>query len=253
MTVSGQSGRLYLVGIGPGDPELMTCKAVRILEQTRIWIAPKAKENGVSSALQIAACCISTEGRTILELCFPMKKIRLEQEHDPEVLRGWQEAAEIVLKQLDQGHDVAFPTLGDPALYSTAFYLLHSVRALRPALAVTVVPGVTAMSACSAQVSSPLGLGDDVLTVVPAAFDDQRLREILVHSDAVVLMKIFRQLPRLIDLIEELGLLDKAIIVERCGMNDQRIYSDIRTARGKELHYFSTLLVRKKQITKVPV
>lgn len=251
MTVTGQSGRLYLVGIGPGDPELMTCKAVRILEQTSIWIAPKAKENGVSSALQIAACLISIEDKTVLELCFPMKKIRLEQEHDPEVLRGWQEAAATVLKHLDQGRDVAFPTLGDPALYSTAFYLLHSLRELRPTVPVTVVPGVTAMSACSAQVNNPLGLADDVLTVVPAAFDDQRLREILLHSDAVVLMKIFRQLPRLIGLIEELGLLDKAVIVERCGMKDQRIYSDIRQAAGQELHYFSTLLVRKKQISKV--
>jgi precorrin-2/cobalt-factor-2 C20-methyltransferase len=244
-----QTGRLYLVGIGPGDPELLTCKAVRILEQSRVWAAPKAKVDGNSSALQIAAAMVSTAGKTVLELCFPMQKVRLEQEQQPEVSQGWQEAAQAVLAQLEQGHDVAFPTLGDPALYSTAFYLLHTLRELRPSLLVTIVPGITAMSACSAQVGSPLSLGDDVLTVVPAAFDDARLRDILLTSDAVVLMKMFRQLPRLISLLDELNLLDKAVLVERCGLDDQRIYPDIRAAVGRDLHYFSTLIVRKKQIS----
>jgi precorrin-2/cobalt-factor-2 C20-methyltransferase len=98
-------------------------------------------------------------------------------------------------------------------------------------------------------VGSPLSLGDDVLTVVPAAFDDARLRDILLTSDAVVLMKMFRQLPRLISLLDELNLLDKAVLVERCGLDDQRIYPDIRAAVGRDLHYFSTLIVRKKQIS----
>jgi precorrin-2/cobalt-factor-2 C20-methyltransferase len=249
MTAVPQIGRLSIVGIGPGDPDLMTCKAVRILEQTSVWVAPKAKADGSSTALQIAAAMVDTAGKTVLELCFPMQKIRLGHEPAPAVLRGWQEAAQAVLEQLEHGHDVAFPTLGDPAIYSTAFYLLHTLRELRPGLPVTVVPGITAMSACSAQVGSPLSLGDDVLTVVPAAFDDARLREILLTADAVVLMKMFRQLPRLITLLEELNLIDKAVLVERCGMADQHIYTDIRAAVGRDLHYFSTLLVRKKQIS----
>lgn len=242
-----QTGRLYLVGIGPGDPELITCKAVRILTQTSVWAAPKARENS-SSALQIAAAMVSPEGKTVLELCFSMKKIRLGCEPDQEAAQSWRLAAETVLAQLEQGRDVAFPTLGDPGLYSTGFYLLHSLRELRPDLPVTVVPGITAMSACSAQIVSPLGLGDDVLTVIPAAFDDGRLRDILMQSDAVVLMKIFRQLPRLLPLLDELGLTDKAVIVERGSMDEQRIHYDIRAAAGRELHYFSTMLVRKKQM-----
>ncbi|WP_417910153.1 precorrin-2 C(20)-methyltransferase [Candidatus Electronema sp. PJ] len=246
---AAQMGRLYIVGIGPGDPELMTCKAVRILEQARVWAVPKAKEEGMSSALQIARAMVATDGKTVLELCFPMKKIRLGQQPAPDVAQGWQEAAQAVLAHLEQGQDVAFPTLGDPAIYSTAFYLLHTLRELQPSLPVTVVPGITAMSACAAQVISPLGLGDDVVTVVPAAFDDERLRDILLTADAVVLMKMFRQLPRLISLLDELGLTDKAVLVERCGLDDQHIYTDIRLALGRELHYFSTLIVRKKQIS----
>ncbi len=246
---AAQTGRLYLVGIGPGDPELMTCKAVRILEQCRVLAVPKAKEEGSSSALQIAAAMVDTTSKTVLELCFPMNKIRLGCTPDPEAAQGWQVAAQAVFEQLEQGHDVAFPTLGDPALYSTAFYLLTTLQELRPSVPVTVVPGITAMSACSAQIVNPLGLGDDVLTVVPAAFDDERLRDILLNSDAVVLMKMFRQLPRLISLLDELGLTGKAVLVERCGLPDQHIYSDIRAAIGCDLHYFSTLILRKKQIS----
>ncbi|MCI5224144.1 MAG: precorrin-2 C(20)-methyltransferase, partial [Candidatus Electrothrix sp. AR4] len=250
MKKTNHKGCLYLVGIGPGDPELMTCKAVKVLENTKIWVAPKAQKNGASSALRIASAMVNMKGKEVLEVRFPMKKIRLEQEHDPEVVQGWREAAEAVLAHLDQGRDVAFPTLGDPGLYSTSFYLLNTLQELRRKLPVSVIPGITAMAACSAQIHTPLGLGDDVLSVIPAAFDDDRLRDTLLTADAVVLMKIFRRLPRIIELLDELGLTDKAVLLERCGMPDQRIYTDIREAADKNLHYFSTLLVRKKQISK---
>lgn len=260
-----QQGHLYLVGVGPGDPELMTYKAVRVLEQTQVWVVPKAKANGASSALEIASAMVDAVAKEVLEVRFPMKKIRLGQDHDPEVQQGWQEAAKIVLARLAQGEDVAFPTLGDPGLYSTSFYLLNTLEEMllvqsqhkqqrqqrQQRIPVAIIPGVTAMSACSAQLHDPLGLGDDVLSVVPAAFDDVRLRDILLQSDAVVLMKVFRRLPAVIALLDELGLTDKAVLLERCGMDGQRVYTDIRKAADKELHYFSTLLIRKKQISKV--
>ena len=250
-----QQGHLYLVGVGPGDPELMTYKAVRVLEQTQVWVVPKARANGASSALEIASAMVDAVDKEVLEVRFPMKKIRLGQDHDPEVQQGWQEAAKIVLTRLAQGEDVAFPTLGDPGLYSTSFYLLNTLEEMlvqsQQKIPVAIIPGVTAMSACSAQLHDPLGLGDDVLSVVPAAFDDVRLRDILLQSDAVVLMKVFRRLPAVIALLDELGLTDKAVLLERCGMDDQRVYTDIRKAADRELHYFSTLLIRKKQISKV--
>jgi precorrin-2/cobalt-factor-2 C20-methyltransferase len=248
MTTAREQGRLFLVGIGPGDPELMTCKAVRVLEQTDIWVAPKAKDNGTSNAVQIAAGQVDLDGKTVLELRFPMKKIHLGREPDPEVAAGWHQAAAVVQEHLARGRDVAFPTLGDPALYSTAFYLLATLQEMNRELKVTIIPGITAMAACSARVCSPLGLGDDVVTIVPAAFDDDRLREILQTFDAVVLMKVFRRMDRITALLEELDLVDRAVLIERCGMEDQRIYTDIRKTLGRELHYFSTLLIRKKEI-----
>lgn len=247
-TASSQTGRLYLVGVGPGDPELMTYKAVRILGNTKVWAVPMAKENGVSSALQIASNMVPSNGRKILELCFPMKKVFLGQEADDQLLQAWRKSADEVITHLDQGKDVAFPTLGDATLYSTGFYLLAMIQERRPQTKVTVVPGITAMAACAASQSSPLALGDDVLAVVPAAFEDDRLRHILTTLDTVVLMKVHRRLDALIDLLIELDLVDHAVLIERSGLPDERVYTDIRKARGCKLHYFSTMLIRKKKV-----
>lgn len=243
-----RTGHLYLVGVGPGDPELMTYKAVRILTEAKIWAVPTARENGVSSAQQIAGQMIADKGRKILSLCFPMKKVFLGQETDDQLLQAWRKSADEVIRHLDQGEDVAFPTLGDATLYSTAFYLLAMIQEQRPDVPVTVVPGITAMAACAASQSSPLALGDDVLAVVPAAFEDDRLRQILTTLDSVVLMKVHKRIDALIDILEELELAEHAVLIERSGMEGERVYTDIREARGRKLHYFSTMVIRKKKV-----
>ncbi len=245
---TSRPGRLFLVGVGPGDPELMTYKAVRILGAAKVWAVPTARENGVSSALTIAEQMVPANGRTVLSLCFPMKKVFLGQETDGQLLTAWRRSADEVIHHLDRGEDVAFPTLGDATLYSTAFYLLAMIQEVRPEVEVTVVPGITAMAACAASQSSPLALGDDVLAVVPAAFEDDRLRNILATLDAVVLMKVHRRVDALIDLLEEMGLADSAVLTERSGLPGEQVYTDIREARGRALHYFSTMVIRKKKV-----
>ncbi len=248
MTTGKKKGRLYLVGVGPGDPEMMTCRAVDVLEQTKVWLAPKAKSSGTSSAVMIAAGKVDVSGKTVLELRFPMKRIYVGQEQDPEVIREWQKAAESVRSYLDKGHAVAFPTLGDPALYSTAFYLLAVLQEIEPEVKVSIIPGITAMSGSSAQVLYPIGLGDDVVSIVPAAFEDDRLREIFKNSDVVVIMKVFHSMKRIVAMLDEFGLCKNAVLIEKCGMSDQKIHTDVRAAVGKDLHYFSTMLVRRKNI-----
>nr|WP_320011137.1 precorrin-2 C(20)-methyltransferase [uncultured Desulfobulbus sp.] len=245
---TSSTGHLYLVGVGPGDPELMTYKAVRILTKAKVWAVPTAKKNGPSSAQRIAEQIVPDGERTILPLHFIMKKVYLGQETDDQQLDAWRQAADEVIAQLDQGNDVAFPTLGDATLYSTAFYLLAIIQEQRPEIGVTVVPGITAMAACAASQSYPLALGNDVLAVVPAAFEDDRLREILTTLDAVVLMKVHKRIDELVDLIEELGLVDAAVLIERSGMPEERVFTDIRETRGQKLHYFSTMVIRKKKV-----
>ena len=246
--IPSRTGHLYLVGVGPGDPELMTFKAVRILTAAKVWAVPTAKENGLSSAQQIARQMVPENGRTVLSLCFPMKKVFLGQETDDQLVQAWRKSADEVIRFLDRGEDVAFPTLGDATLYSTAFYLLAMIQEQRPQTRATVVPGITAMASCAASQASPLALGDDVLAVVPAAFEDDRLRGILLNLDAVVLMKVHRRIDALIDLLEELGLTGCAVLTERSGLPGERVYHDVREARGRKLHYFSTMVIRKKKI-----
>ena len=196
----------------------------------------------------IAGQMIADKGRKILSLCFPMKKVFLGQETDDQLLQAWRKSADEVIRHLDRGEDVAFPTLGDATLYSTAFYLLAMIQEQRPDVPVTVVPGITAMAACAASQSSPLALGDDVLAVVPAAFEDDRLRQILTTLDSVVLMKVHKRIDALIDILEELELAEHAVLIERSGMEGERVYTDIREARGRKLHYFSTMVIRKKKV-----
>jgi len=243
-----RTGHLYLVGVGPGDPELMTCKAARILSETRVWAVPTARKGGPSSALHIAEQMTPANGRTVLSLCFPMRKVHLGRETDDQLLAAWSRSAGEIIHHLDRGEDVAFLTLGDATLYSTAFYLLATIQEERPKTPMTVVPGITAMSACAASQASPLALGDDVLAVVPAAFEDERLRSILATFDAVVLMKVHRRIDALVDLLDELHLTRCAVLIERSGMENERVYTDVREARGRKLHYFSTMLIRKKKV-----
>ena len=249
MNKADYSGKLYLVGVGPGDPDLMTYRAVQVLESAPVILAPKGSEQGNSSALATVKAQVDLEGKEIVELHFPMKRIYASRgrDQDQEVVMAWDLAAETVLSSIDLGQDVAFPTIGDPAIYSTAFYLLATLLNIRPTLEVTIVPGISAMSACSAATRQPLGLGDELITVVPAAFNREDLRQILEKSETTVLMKVHRRLEELTGILEETGLTENAVLIERCGLPGQHIYHDIRQAAGKELHYFSTMIISRNQ------
>ena len=242
---------LYIIGVGPGDPDLLTIKALNLLRHCSVVATPKAMAHGHSTALSIVQKALPVgeiDGKEIVELHFPMKKIHLGQEPDPEVLQAWQEAATRIFIILSQGRDVAFPTLGDPAIYSTGYYLYATMLEMHPEVRVQFVPGISAMSSCSATTQTPICLGDDMLAVVPATFSDSRLRQVLADFDTIVLMKVHRVMEYLISLLNELNILDKAILVERVGMADERVITDLSTIDGQdgEVHYFSTIIVRKK-------
>ena len=238
-------GTFYVVGVGPGDPQLMTLKAAAILKQCAVWFVPSAFENGGSMALQIASGVVGSAGKTILSHRFPMKQVHRGQATDPEVKTAWQEAAKTIMACLQEGRDVVFPTLGDPAIYSTGFYVIETLQEYGSPFKVEIVPGVSAIGAASAASAVPLCLGDERLVVIPATFENERIRELLNLCDVAVFMKVHKVIARLVGLLEELKLVDRAILVERCSLEDQKIWTDIRDAVGQEIHYFSTMVVRK--------
>ncbi|RUM87136.1 MAG: precorrin-2 C(20)-methyltransferase [Thermodesulfatator sp.] len=241
-----RSGRLNLVGIGPGDPELVTLKAIRILEDADAIVAPMASARGTSNALETARSVVDLSEKEMVQVHFPMKKVHLSEKKHQDVRAGWDKAAEQVMKRLSQGMNVAFPTIGDPSLYSTAYYLLATLKQKNPDLEARIIPGISAMSSCSCLVHSPLALGDDLFCVIPATFDDQRIEEALLRFDSITLMKVHSCLARIVAILERTGLLEKAILVERCGLQGERIFPDVRDALNQKIHYFSTILVRKR-------
>jgi len=240
-------GTFYVVGVGPGDPQLMTLKAARILEECDVWFVPSAFDNGGSMALKIASGAVQGEGKTILSHRFPMKQIHRGEAPDPEVKSAWQEAAKTIMASLADGKDVVFPTPGDPAIYSTGFYVCETLQEYGSPFKVEIIPGVSAIGASSAVAALPLCLGDERLVVIPATFENERIRELLELSDVVVFMKVYKVMARLVGLLEELGLVDNAVLVERCSLDDQKIWTNVREAVGRDIHYFSTMVVRKDQ------
>lgn len=238
-------GQFYIVGVGPGDPELMTLKAVRVLKKSPVWLAPAAHKHGCSTALTIASGVINGEEKEVLTHHFPMKKVHAGQPADPEVEKAWREAAAIIAEHLENGRDVAFPTLGDPAIYSTGFYIFTTLMEVVKDMSFEIIPGVSAIGATSAAAGVPLCLGNERMVVIPATFEDAKLKEILNDFDCIVLMKVHRVMSKLINILEELELLENSVLVEKTSLEDQRIRHDLKAAATEQIHYFSTMIVRK--------
>jgi precorrin-2/cobalt-factor-2 C20-methyltransferase len=236
---------LFIVGTGPGDPDLLTLKAFNTLSHCPVVVAPKGSTGGCSTALSIIEKVIDTSGKRVLEMYFPMKKVRLGEKPHPEVEAAWTDTALKVIELLEAGNDVAFPTLGDPAIYSTGYYLYDTILTLRPDVKVKFISGISAMSSCSASTMTPVCLGDDMLAVIPATFSEERIRKALTEFDAVVLMKVHKVMDRICRILKETGLTAHAVYVEKAGMHDERIINDL-SVTPKNPHYFSTIIVRKR-------
>jgi precorrin-2/cobalt-factor-2 C20-methyltransferase len=231
-------GVLYGIGVGPGDPELMTLKGARVLEQCRRVFVPKARSENGSIALAIAGRYLRTDAR-VCELVFPMSADK------GELSRRWEEAARSVADVLEAGEDACFLTLGDPLLYSTYIYLVKSLRKRLPRLEAVTVPGITALSAAAAMAEFPIGEGKQPVVIIPASDDLDAIRDALTFGGTVVLMKVGSRLGKVIDLIEHAGFLDRAVYVVRAGLEGQRLETDLRKLRqeDQEADYLSILLV----------
>ena len=156
--------------------------------------------------------------------------------------------AEQALYYLDQGQNVCFPTLGDPAIYSTGYYLYETICGIREDIDVEFVPGVPAMSSCSAALASPICLGDEMVAVIPATFSDDRLREVLERFDTIILMKVHRVMDRLVELLKSTELMDRAVLVEKAGTSGERTCAELDKITEPP-HYYSTIIVRKNPST----
>lgn len=226
-----ERGILYGVGVGPGDPELLTLKAQRILRKADVIAVP---DRGAGERTALTIIGDLAEGTPLLSCDAPMTR-------DPARLEAaYAGNAERIAALLDRGQTVAFITLGDPSVYSTYLYTHRRVRAM--GYAAEIIPGVPSFCAVAAALGDGLCEGGERLLIVPASHRD--VGDCLAVDANLVFMKAGRELPRLREALAEHGLLDRAAMVENCGMAAQRVFPRFAEAEG-DSGYFSVVLVKR--------
>lgn len=227
-----KKGIFYGVGIGPGDPELVTQKAIRVLEDCDVIAAPRTKGE-TTLALEISGKAADLSGKEILPLEFTMDR-------DPEVrMAAYRVAAERLKAPLDEGRDVAMVTLGDVSIYTTYCYLMDLIRA--DGYETVMVPGVTSFSAIAARLGISLTEMDAPLHIIPASA--MSTEDALALDGTKVLMKSGRHLDEVVRTIEAQGLLDRASLVSNCGLEDEFVCTDLSQLQ-EPMGYFTTIIVK---------
>jgi precorrin-2/cobalt-factor-2 C20-methyltransferase len=228
------NGTLYGLGVGPGDPELITLKALRLLRAAPV-IAYPAPEHGDSLARAIVAGHLPG-GQTEIAIRMPMVVERFPAQEI------YDRAAVEIGAHLEAGRDVAVLCEGDPFFYGSFMYLFGRMAERFP---VEVVPGVSSLTACAAASGAALASRNDVLTVIPAPLPPERLRELLLNTDAAAIMKLGRHFAKVRDVLTELGLAKQARYVERATMPNQRLLP-LDEVDPDSVPYFSMVLVHKR-------
>lgn len=232
-------GTLYGIGIGPGDPDLITVKGVNALKKCVHVFVPKNKRSSESIALDIARKHIRPDA-VIHELVFPMITDRDQLNHH------WDESAKQVFEVLKIGRDVCFLTLGDALLYSTYIYLVRALNRSFPGIEIVTIPGITAFSAAAALTDFPLGEAKNPIVIVPTADNLDDVRRALNMNATVVLMKIGKRLKQIIELLDETGAVERSVLVARAGQPNQKIETDLMQLKDNlEIGYLSIILVRQ--------
>lgn len=232
-----QLGILYGVSVGPGDPQLMTLAALRLLQTAPVVAFPAGVNGKPGMAEQIVFPWLSCQQKK-LPLQFPYAR-------DEEVLqKAWEEAARQVWQHLKQGREVVFACEGDVSFYSTFTYLSRTLLALHPEAIVRTVPGVCSPMAAAAVLGIPLTIGSQTLAILPTLYKIAELETALDWADVVVLMKFNSVYERVWQVLSDRGLLERASIVERATFSDRVIYDNLIDRPCLQLSYFSILIAR---------
>lgn len=227
-----KKGVLYGVGTGPGDPDLVTRRAWKLIEEATV-IAYPAPDHGESFARSIVSAAIAP-GAVEIAMVVPMRTGR-----DP-AQSIYDDGAAAIAQHLDAGSDVVVLCEGDPLFYGSFMYVLAR---LRPDYDVEIVPGVTSVTACAAAHAHPLVARNDVMTILPGPLDDAQLTQYISNADGVAIMKVGRHMARLKALFVQLGYLEKALYVSHASLGHQTRMS--LADAPDEAPYFSMIILYK--------
>ena len=232
MTVTGI---FYGVGVGPGDPELMTVKAWRLISTSPV-IAYLAANGGASSAREIAKPFLP-EGAIELAIDMPM---RVEREPGE---AAYDRGAEAIAEHLKSGRNVVMLCEGDPFFYGSFAYLFAR---LAKDYETVVIPGVSSVTASAAAIGRPLAARNEVLKVLPATLEPQRLREELASAESAAIIKVGRHFSKVRDVLAVLNLTENALVIEKATRDEQHI-ARVADIEGDTVPYFTTILVHARR------
>ena len=235
---SGYYGRLYGVGVGPGDPELLTLKASRVLQRVQVVCFRQTEPGRENYALDVVQGFLNKSKQEIVSLPLPY-------EESPGAATAWDAAVKTIVDWLGQGKDVAFITEGDPMIYSSFCYLLDRVRTANPDAQVEVIPGVSSVMAAAASAGVPLVTHGQRLAILPAVYGIDDLREAITNYDTIVLMQVNRTLLDALANLEKLGLAGKAIYVRRATTQREEVVQNIHQLSEEDFDYFSLLIIKR--------
>ncbi|MBG9985825.1 precorrin-2 C(20)-methyltransferase [Facklamia sp. DSM 111018] len=231
-------GKLFAIGVGPGDPKLMTVKAIETIQTLDVIYTPQADVAKKSVALTIAEAYLPEE-------------IRIEARHFPMVndlkskMQQWESISKEIQVELEEGFNVGFLTLGDPSTYSTFSYLLERMDFK---FNVEVIPGVTSFAQIAAISQKPLVLDQEKLCILPATASQEEIHHCIELYENLVIMKVKRHLKKILPILKAFDLLGASYLISDASMPSQKIYKNLETFTGDEkLSYFSTIIVQKKR------
>lgn len=231
-------GKLYGIGVGPGDSELITVKGARLIGEADIIITPKTEKKDGSVALNIAKPYIQSHTE-IVPVVFPMNL-------NDEWSNAWEDAQKIIASYLDDGKDVIFLTLGDPMFYSTYMYVYR--LADEAGYEIETVPGITAFCAIGSHLGYPIVEDEEILTVIPATASEEKIDAALAASDDAVIMKVYKRFPKIQALLKKHDMADNAVMISRIGLDDELVHKGLADLDPETpLNYLSTILTKKKE------
>jgi len=236
-------GKFFGMGVGPGEPGLISVAAWEQLKLCQVIYAPRAS----SLHYSIARRCLPTQE-------IPAERFReIEFNMDPDravLTEHYTTLAATIAGDLKAGHDVAYLTLGDAFTYSTYSYTLSAIKGLLPGLVHRTFPGVTSYCALASIAGFSLGVGKESVLILPCPNDLDELARAIETHDVVVLMKIGKRLPGVLGLLRKSGIFDHCVFGRRVGMPEELIYTDLAQLESNEANgYLSIMLIRKTALT----
>lgn len=229
---------IYAVGVGPGDPELLTRKAERILRSVDVILAPVSNPADASVALGTIREFIDESRQEIIIHQFPMTSDKSR------LIPAWQEAAALIAGHAQAGRSVAFITIGDPLFYSTFIYLLRLFREQWPGLPVEIVPGISSINAAAAEAALPLVEADEKMVVIPATAGIEQIESALATYDTVVLLKVKPLFAQILELLRATGREQRTVFVERVGSSRQKVLTGFEEIAAHSPDYLSLMIIK---------